>query len=141
MNTPRDILNYIFSNGKEIKFMNAISKHINGYSIGEITDREYVKTEAGFKLKSKSYSINLDITDDGVLTALHNGLYVSSFISRHKDTYQVHFLCHQYPTRMKDKFDEQILEEVLQYMALKTVIALRLDTEEKVEEYIGSAKN
>jgi len=137
MKTPADVVNYIENNNMLMDFMSALTSHVGGYSIGEIVDREFVKTDAGFNLKSKSYSIDVPIVDDDVLTALHNGLYVSAFISRNQDSYQAHFLCHQYPVTMKSQFDEQILNEVLRYMTIKTVIALRLDSEEKIKDYIA----
>lgn len=39
---------------------------------------------------------------------------------------------------MKSQFDEEILKEVLRYMIMMTIVRLRLDTPEKVEEYLGS---
>ena len=51
------------------------------------------------------YKINIQITDDDIITAVMNGLYVSAFIS---------------------------------YMIMMTIVRLRLDTPEKVEEYLGS---
>ena len=84
------------------------------------------------------YKINMQITDDDIITAVMNGLYVSAFISRQGDAYNVHFLVHAYPENMKSQFDDEILKEVLRYMIMMTIVRLRLDTPEKVEEYLGS---
>ena len=84
------------------------------------------------------YISPIQITDDDILTAIMNGLYVSAFISRQGDAYNVHFLVHAYPENMKSQFDEEILKEVLRYMIMMTIVRLRLDTPEKVEEYLGS---
>ena len=84
------------------------------------------------------YKINIQITDDDIITAVMNGLYVSAFISRQGDAYNVHFLVHAYPENMKSQFEDEILKEVLRYMIMMTIVRLRLDTPEKVEEYLGS---
>ena len=84
------------------------------------------------------YISPIQITDDDIITAVMNGLYVSAFISRQGDAYNVHFLVHAYPENMKSQFDDEILKEVLRYMIMMTIVRLRLDTPEKVEEYLGS---
>lgn len=138
MNTPNDILNYIYENKKEMDFMAALMLHKQNFSIAELTDANLEKEGNDFLLKSKQYQINVKIEDDEIQTAIMNQMYVSTFISRFNDSYQIHFLVHKYPKSMKQQFDEQILEEVLRYMILKTVIALRLDSFEKVDEYLCS---
>lgn len=138
MNTPNDILNYIYENKKEMDFMAALMLHKQNFSIAELTDANLEKEGNDFFLKSKQYQINVKIEDDEIQTAIMNQMYVSTFISRFNDSYQIHFLVHKYPKSMKQQFDEQILEEVLRYMILKTVIALRLDSFEKVDEYLCS---
>ena len=75
--------------------------------------------------------------DDEILTAAINGLYISAFISRKDDKYNVHFLVHQYPESMKAQFEEAIMNEVINYMISTTILALRLDCPEKVNQYIG----
>ena len=135
--TPSDIYKYIKENDYESDFMIALASNRNNYSIGEMTDARYKKKEKGWFLHSDSYHLNILMEDDDVITALTNGLYVSTFISRYQEDYNVHFLVHQYPQSMKIRFDEQILEEVIRYMVMMTILRLRLDTPEKVDEYLG----
>jgi len=52
--------------------------------------------------------------------------------------YNVHFLVHAYPENMKSQFENETLKEVLRYMIMMTIVRLRLDTPDKVEEYLGS---
>lgn len=137
--TPNDIYNYIIKNDRESEFLQAITLHKQNFSIGEITDRRFlIKEDKTVKFISKMYKINIQITDDDIITAVMNGLYVSAFISRQGDAYNMHFLVHAYPENMKSQFDEEILKEVLRYMIMMTIVRLRLDTPEKVEEYLGS---
>lgn len=136
MNTPMDIVRYIVENELEYKFLSNMQCHKGGYSIAEILDKEFKNKDGKYSLVSKNYNVDVEITDDDVMTALINGLYVTPFISRHGDNYQIHFFVHKYPVSMKEKYDEQILTEIIQYMILKTVIALRLDTEQKVQDYL-----
>ena len=136
--TPNDIYDYIIENDRESEFLQAITLHKQNFSIGEITDRRFlVKEDKTVKFISKMYKINIQITDDDIITAVMNGLYVSAFISRQGDAYNVHFLVHAYPENMKSQFDDEILKEVLRYMIMMTIVRLRLDTPEKVEEYLG----
>lgn len=139
MNTPTDMLKYVIDNELEFDFITAISAQTGNYSIAEITDKKFVGHDSSYKFKSQMYSLNLDITDDEILTGIINKLYISAFISRKDNNYQVHFFVHQYPESMKERFDEAITKEVIQYMILKTIIALRLDTELKIDKYIGKA--
>lgn len=137
--TPNDIYGYIIENDKESEFLQAITLHKQNFSIGEITDRRFlVKEDKTVKFISKMYKINIQITDDDIITAVMNGLYVSAFISRQGDVYNVHFLVHTYPENMKSQFEDEILKEVLRYMIMMTIVRLRLDTPKKVEEYLGS---
>ena len=125
--TPNDIYDYIIENDRESEFLQAITLHKQNFSIGEITDRRFlVKEDKTVKFISKMYKINIQITDDDIITAVMN------------DAYNVHFLVHAYPENMKSQFDEEILKEVLRYMIMMTIVRLRLDTPEKVEEYLGS---
>lgn len=133
--TPVDMLKYVLDHDMEASFLTAVSMHVGGYSIGEIADKEFVEKDGSLRFKSKSYDINVELTDDDVITAYRNGLYISAFISRKEDNYQVHFLVHRYPVSMKIEYDETITAEVVQYMILKTIIALRLDNREKIRKY------
>lgn len=134
--TPRDILDYIYDKKLDTQFLLTLSGHKQNFLIGEITDKEIVKRGEDFYLVSKSYKLDIKITDDEVLTAAMNGLYISAFISRKEDSYQVHFLVHQYPESMKARFEEEITKDVIDYIIYGTVIALRLDSPEKVNEYL-----
>ena len=136
MNSPKDILNYVLENEKEYAFLSALALHKMNFSIGEITDAVFKIREDRCKLFSKAYDLKLDVNDDEIYTAVHNGLYVSSFISRFDNQYQVHFLVHQYPVSMKGQFEEEITKEVVNYMIFNTILALRLDTYEKVDQYM-----
>ena len=134
--TPRDILNYIYDNNLDSDFIFALANHVQNFSIGEITDKQIVKREDKYYLVSKSYSLDIKITDDEILTAVMNDLYISAFISRKEDKYNIHFLVHQYPKSMKSKFEEEITKDVINYMIQGTIITLRLDSPEKINEYI-----
>ena len=138
--TPRDILNYVYEKELDTPFLLAMANHVQGFSIGEITDKKIEKRGEDFYLVSKSYNLDIRITDDEVLTAAINGLYISAFISRKDDNYRIHFLVHQYPDQMKTRFEEEITKDVVNYMIYGTIIALRLDTPEKVKTYLGAQK-
>ncbi len=133
--TPLDIYRYIIEEDLVAAFMVSITMHKGQFTIAEITDAKYRKKEDGYYLTAPSYKINVKIEDDDVLTALMNRLYVSSFISKDNEQYNVHFLVHTYPADMKAQFDEQILDEVVRYMIMNTIIRFRLDTPKKVKEY------
>lgn len=137
MNTPQDIYNYVVRSGKESEFLTAIMLQTRQYSISEIADAAFSIEDGTCRLKSQQYRLNLEIPDEDIAVAVHNRLYVTAFISRHEEQYQVHFLVHQYPAAMKAQFEEQIAREVVRYMILKTIVALRLTTWKKVDEYIG----
>ncbi|MEE1009374.1 MAG: hypothetical protein UH963_09590 [Agathobacter sp.] len=135
--SPRDILNIVKEQGREADFFTSLTSHINNYTIAEITDCKYKEKDGKYFLMSQTYKLNIEITDDDILTALMNKLYVSAFISRFNDSYNIHFLVHRYPASMKPKFEEEIAGEVFDYMMLKTIITLRLDNPKKLEEYLG----
>lgn len=139
--TPVDILNYVINNDLEYMFMNALAYHKQGYSIGEITDRKYIIKDEICRIKSESYSINVPITDDEICAALRCGMYVSAFICRYNDNYQLHFFVHKNLASEKSEYDEDITKEVVQYMIIRTIIALKLDSYEKINEYIGKSTN
>lgn len=134
--TPRDILNYIYEKELDADFLMAIAAHVQNFSIGEITDKKIEQREHSYYLVSKAYSLDLKIEDDEILTAAMNGLYISVFVSRKEEKYNIHFLVHQYPESMKAKFENEITKEVVDYMIMGTVIALRLDTPQKVDLYV-----
>lgn len=134
--TPQDILKYIHENELDTDFLLALTGHACNFSIGEIADKEIEKRDDSYYLVSKSFSLDMKITDDEILTAAINGLYISAFISRKDDDYRVHFLVHQYPISMKSRFEDEITREVIDYMILGTVVTLRLDTPQKVKDYL-----
>lgn len=137
MNTPKDILNYVLENKLDLDFMAAIARHVGNYSIGEIADRSFKQTANGnYHIVAPSYGLDLKIEDDDVYTALCNGLYVSAFVSRKENSYNLHFLVHKYPESMKSQFEEEILKDCVNYMILNTIVSLKLDTEKKVDDYI-----
>ena len=78
------------------------------------------------------------MTDDEIVTAVLNGLYVSAFLSRKDDNYRVHFLVSGYPAEMKARFEEEITKEVVRYMIMSVIMACRLDREKKLKIYIGN---
>lgn len=134
--TPKEMVDYVFANGLDQDFLLAMMNHIGGYSIGEIADKKWVDEGEQVRLLSKSYDISVPIQDEEIVTAVKNGLYISAFVSRKEAARQVHFLVHQYPASMKAQFEEQITEEVVRYMVMKTVRALRLDSIEKILAYV-----
>lgn len=138
MNTPKDIFNYVMENKLDFDFISALMRHTNNFSIAEITDKKFDFRNNQYYLTSSSYKLNLPINDDEIKAALSNELYVSAFISRKDASYNVHFLVHKYPTAMKSQFEEEITFEVIRYMIMNTIIVLRLDTFEKIHQYIAS---
>lgn len=133
--TPLDMLNYVIDHELEASFLTAVSLHVDNYSIAEIADKRFEEKNGTYRFYSDSYSINIELKDEDVITAFLNGLYISAFISRKDDLYQVHFLVHSYPISMKSQFEEPITKEVINYLILKTIVALRLDTKEKIRKY------
>ena len=134
--TPRDILEYVYEKHLEDEFLLALASHVENFSIGEITDKRIEKRGEDYFLVSKAYALDIKLTDDEILTAAMNGLYISAFISRKEENYKLHFLVHKYPQSMKSRFEEEITKEVIDYMIQGTILALRLDTPEKIERYV-----
>ena len=134
--TPRDMLEYVYENHLDGEFLLALASHVENFSIGEITDKKIEKRGEDYFLVSKAYALDIKLTDDEILTAAMNGLYISAFISRKEDNYKLHFLVHKYPKSMKSRFEEEITKEVVDYMIQGTILALRLDTPEKIERYV-----
>ena len=56
--------------------------------------------------------------------------------SGYNDDYQMHFLVHECMTEEKPHHEEEIAERVVQYMILKTIKQLRLDSPEKVDGFL-----
>lgn len=134
--TPRDILAYVYEKHLEDEFLLALASHVENFSIGEITDKRIEKRGEDYFLVSKAYALDIKLTDDEILTAAMNGLYISAFISRKEENYKIHFLVHKYPQSMKSRFEEEITKEVIDYMIQGTILALRLDTPDKIHSYL-----
>ena len=134
--TPRDILAYVYEKHLEDEFLLALASHVENFSIGEITDKRIEKRGEDYFLVSKAYALDIKLTDDEILTAAMNGLYISAFISRKEENYKIHFLVHKYPQSMKSRFEEEITKEVIDYMIQGTILALRLDTPDKSHSYL-----
>ena len=134
--TLRDILAYVYENHLEDEFLLALASHVENFSIGEITDKRIEKRGEDHFLVSKAYALDIKLTDDEILTAAMNGLYISAFISRKEDNYKLHFLVHKYPQSMKSRFEEEITKEVIDYMIQGTILALRPDTPDKIHSYL-----
>ena len=62
--TPRDILNYVYEKELDTQFLLATANHVQDFSIGEITDKKIEKRGEDFYLVSKSYHLDIKITDD-----------------------------------------------------------------------------
>lgn len=136
--TPKDMLDYVMSHEMEASFLTSLSLHKENFSIGEIADKVFESKDGVCRFKSKAFGIDVEITDDDVLTAVANGLYVSAFVSRKDNDFRVHFLVHKYPSSMKANFEDEITDEVVRYMIFNTIIVLRLDNKEKIRKYISA---
>lgn len=136
-NTPTDCYNYIIENDLEMPVLGAMMNHVGGYSIAEIADGRFHNRDGAVSFSSPGYKINIPVTDDEIVTAVLNGLYVSAFISRNQDKYQIHFLVSGYPVDMKCRYEENIAKGVVKYMIMSTIVARRLDSEKKLKEYIA----
>lgn len=134
--TPNQIVEYIFKNNYEASFLSNMQMYKGGFSIGEIADRRFVIKDGRCHFRSKTYQINTEIFDDDIIAAANNGMYISAFLSRKAENYNVHFLVHQCKKEEKEQFEEEITMEVVRYMIMATVLALRLDTEKKVDDYL-----
>lgn len=132
---PKDILKYVLDEKLEADFLTSIMLHKQNYSIAEIADRQLWTVEGRCYIKSDSYGLNVEVPDQEIVDAIRNRLYVSVFLSKKDDNRQLHFFVHKCLIEEKASNEEQIAEEVVQYMLLKTIVSLRLDTPEKVREY------
>lgn len=137
MNTPQDIYDYVVRSGRESEFLTAIMLHKQGYSIAELGDARFAEKDGVCRLCSEQYNLSLPISDDEIIAAVRNGLYITPFLSRQGEQYQIHFLVHRYAAKDKAEFEEEIAREVVRCMILKTIVALRLTTWRKVDEFIG----
>lgn len=135
--TPKQIVDYIIDEGLEADFLANMQMHKGDFSIGEIPDKKFVIRDGKCIFKSKMYSINTEISDEDISNAAANKSYISAFVSRKSDDYNVHFLVHKYPEGDKEKYEDEITMEVVRYMITMTVLALRLDNIEKVKAYIS----
>lgn len=135
--TPMDMLRYVKEIEGEVQFLTRLASVKNHYTIGEITDRRFEQKAGEFYLISPTYHLELKMVDQDIFTALQNGQYVTAFLSRKENAAQVHFLVHTYKAAEKSAYEDAILQEVIDYMILHTIIALRLDTKEKIQQYIG----
>lgn len=133
--TPNDILEYVYNHELVESFLTSMMKHVGNYTIAEIADKNFILDNGSYRFESKGFNINVPVNDDDITTAIINKLYISAFLSRKDDSYGVHFLVHKYPESMKPKFEEEITKEVVRYMILHTIVALRLDTKEKIRKY------
>lgn len=136
--SPKDILNYVIENEKEADFLVSNALHKMGYSIAEITDARFVRHEEGYYLRSKAYDVNVLIQTEDIVASLDEGHYVSAFISRDNKNYQVSFLVHPFSKDEVDNNAEEIAKTVVKFMIFNTIRTLRLDTPEKVDNYISN---
>ena len=134
---PIEILDYVIDNEKEADFMLAIAMHKGGYSIGEIADLKIICKEDRVIVKSDMYNITERIEDPDIVIAAKAGKYISAFMSRMNNSFQVHFLVHDCMIEDKPKYEDEIALRVVQYMILRTIKQLRLDTPKKVDSYIA----
>lgn len=132
---PRDILEYVLDEKLEADFLTAIMLHKQNYSIAEIADRELWTVDDRCYIKSSSYGINIEVSDAEIVSAIRNRQYVSVFLSKSGEDRQLHFFVHKCMIDEKKNNEELIAEEVVQYMLLKSIVTLRLDTPEKVKDY------
>jgi len=137
MYKPIDILDYVLDNNKDADFILAMSMHKMGYSIGEMADVKFKFKNEKLHIISKVFKLDREVTDPDIIFAVMGGQYVSAFISRFDDKYEIHFLMHDCMASEKADHEEEIAERVVQYMILKTIKQLRLDTPEKVDKYMS----
>lgn len=60
----------------------------------------------------------------------------SAFVSRFNDSYNIHFLIHPCKEADKADYEDEILNRVIRYMIMNTIVSLRLDSPEKIDDYI-----
>lgn len=97
--TPKECYDYIVKNELETAVIGAMMQQTDNYSIAEIADARFHNREGKISFTSAGYKINIEVTDDEIVTAVLNGLYVSAFLSRKDDNYRVHFLVSGLPAK------------------------------------------
>ena len=70
-NTPTDCYNYIIENDLEMPVLGAMMNHVGGYSIAEIADGRFHNRDGAVSFSSPGYKINIPVTDDEIVTAVH----------------------------------------------------------------------
>ena len=135
--TPQELVDFVREEGLEFDFLQALMQHVQGYTIGEVVDQEIKEEEEQCRLASASYGLDIEITDPEIIGAIRAKRYVSAFLSRYNEVYQVHFLIHPYRRDQKEKYEEEITKEVVRYMMIQTILTLQLDTKGKVKKYCG----
>lgn len=135
--TPKECYDYIVQNQLETAVIGAMMQQTDNYSIAEIADAKFQNKEGKIFFSSAGYKIHVEVPDEEIVTAVLNELYVSAFLSRKDDNYQVHFLVSGYPAAMKTRFEEEITRQVVKYMLMSVITACRLDSRKKLKNYIG----
>lgn len=136
-NTPTEAYNYIMENHLEVDFFSSMMMHKCDFTIAEIADGKFVVDNSYVFFRSKGYNINIQIEDEEIAAAAKNGLYISSFISKKSSNRNVHFLVSMYPASMKGQFEEEIVQDVVKYMIISTVVACNLNEETKIGDFCG----
>lgn len=166
MNTNKDLVDYVYDNNKSLQFLGTMSKHTNGFSIGEIT--EYVNVEWVSEDKvlvsakvdnsddsidnlQRKFAINKEIDNINVVSAVAYGKYMSVFLIREDDywddscsydsydeytEYQIKFLIFDFLEEEKHLHEEEISESVVKFMIQETISKLNLTTIEDIEDFI-----
>jgi len=137
VNTPKDIYDHVVSAGKEADFLTAIAMHRRNYSIAELPDAVFDPAEGALRLRSKLYKLDIPIEDSDIAGAAEKGQYISAFLCRHEEQYQLHFLVHPWAASEKAAHEEELTRNVVQFMILRAIITLRLTTWRKVDEYLA----
>ena len=78
--TPKECYDYIVKNELETAVIGAMMQQTDNYSIAEIADARFHNREGKISFTSAGYKINIEVTDDEIVTAVLNGLYVSAFL-------------------------------------------------------------
>lgn len=137
MNTPSEMLKLVLDTNREYAFLTSMMRHTGGYSIGEIADGHFKNRDGKVTFYSKSYDLHMKMEEhDEITGAILAGRYVSAFISRFNDNRQIHFLVHDCLAEQKSTCEELIARKSVQYMILRTIVSLRLDTRKKLENYM-----
>lgn len=136
-NHPQEAYEYIVEQELEMDVLHAMMRHVWNFSIAEIADGSFECSGEKVFFSSPGYKVRIEITDEEIKTAVRNQLYVSAFFSRQEENCRMHFLVSMYPVSMKARFEEEIAKEVVSYMLLAVIRACRLDTDEKIHNYVS----